>query len=109
MPEHRVGKSHRAVFREDIEQDERLLIAASIDRYDDSVESLSNADSFFLALMQHASCFAKKTAPWPPTFGLDGRTRPILAVAGTITGDLPGQYRAAEDRPHSSGRNISAS
>src|SRR6266446_6711349 len=35
--------------------------------------------------------------------GLDGRTRPVLAGAGAIHGDLPARYRAAEDRPHSSG------
>src|SRR6266404_6236238 len=45
----------------------------------------------------------EKSAPWPPTFGLDGRTRPVLAGAGAIHGDLPARYRAAEDRPHSSG------
>ena len=46
----------------------------------------------------------EKFASWPPTFGLDGRTRPVLAGAGAIHGDLPARYRAAEDRPHSSGR-----
>jgi putative addiction module CopG family antidote len=46
----------------------------------------------------------EKSAPWPPTFRLNGRTRSILAGAGAIHGDLPARYRAAEDRPHSSGR-----
>src|SRR5271165_5088733 len=46
----------------------------------------------------------EKSASWPPTFGLDGRTRPVLAGAGAIHGDLPTRYGAPEDRPHSSGR-----
>ena len=46
----------------------------------------------------------EKSPSWPPTFGLDGRTCPVLAGAGAIHGDLPARYGAAEDRPYSSGR-----